>query len=138
MSIRVKSLSLVALLTILPLCVLAASRGGTSLAEGSWGGPHIQMTVGPQGVALELDCAHGEITEPIVIGRDGRFRASGTYVPEHGGPAREGDETSARAAVYTGRVEGKTLSLGIAYENGEEVGTFQLVHGRAGRITKCL
>jgi hypothetical protein len=116
----------------------AANHGATPLAEGTWGGPHIQMMVGPQGAILELDCAHGEIAEPIVVGRDGRFRVSGTYVPEHGGPAREGEETSARPAVYTGRVEGETLSLGIAYEGGEDVGTFQLVHGRAGRITKCL
>lgn len=116
----------------------AASGTGAPLAEGSWGGPHIQMTVGPQGATFELDCAHGEIAEPIVVGRDGRFRASGTYSPEHAGPTRDGEEPSARPAVYTGRVEGEALSLGITYEGGEDVGTFQLVHGRSGRITKCL
>jgi hypothetical protein len=99
------------------------------------------MTVGPQGATVELDCAHGAISEPIVVGKNGRFRASGTYSPEHGGPTREGEEASARPAVYTGRVEGETLSLEIAYESGESVesvGTFELAHGRASRLTKCL
>jgi hypothetical protein len=139
------------LLRILPVLTLsllacgsapAASDASTvskrrALAEGDWGGPHIQMTVGPQGATIELDCAHGAITEPIVVGRNGRFRVSGTYSPEHGGPVREEDETG-RPAVYTGRLEGESLRLGIAYEGGEDVGTFELVHGRTGRITKCL
>ena len=115
----------------------SASGGGAPLAQGTWGGPHIQMTVESQGATLEMDCAHGAITEPMVLGKDGRFRASGTYSPEHGGPAREGEET-ARPAIYTGRVEGETLGLGIAYESGEIVGTFGLAHGRASRLTKCL
>ena len=127
-------------LSLIAVSSCGSSQGapaGASLAEGTWGGPHIQMTVGPQGATLELDCAHGAIAEPIVVGRDGRFRVTGTYAPEHGGPVREGEET-ARRAIYTGRVEGHSLSLAIAYESGEEVGTFELAHGRSGRITKCL
>lgn len=116
---------------------LAHNRGGAPLAEGIWGGPHIQMTVGPQGATLELDCAHGAIEEPVVVGKDGRFRVTGTYSPERGGPVREGEDTS-RPAVYTGSLKGETLSLGIAYEDGEDIGTFELVHGRGARITKCL
>ncbi len=128
------------------LSLLAASSCGSSpaaapenrpLAEGIWGGAHIQMTVESQGATLELDCAHGVISKPIVVGQDGRFRVSGTYFPEHAGPVRESDEKG-RPAVYTGRLEGETLSLGIAYEGGEAVGTFELVHGRASRLTKCL
>jgi hypothetical protein len=115
----------------------AAAPENRSLAEGVWGGPHVQMTVASQGATLEMDCAHGAITGPIVLGKDGRFRISGTYFPEHAGPVRESDEKG-RPAVYTGRLEGETLSLGIAYESGEDVGTFELVHGRASRITKCL
>lgn len=117
--------------------VLGPNRGGTPLTEGLWGGPHIQMTVESQGATLEFDCAHGAIGEPIVVGKDGRFKVTGTYSPEHGGPARE-DEDSGRAAIYTGRVEDNKLSLEIAYEDGTVVGTFELVEGRGSRLTKCL
>lgn len=115
---------------------LAYRRGGRPLAEGTWGGPHIRMTVSPEGVTFEMDCAHGAIEGPVVVGEDGRFQISGTYSPEHGGPVRDGED-SGRPAIYTGRVQGETLSLEIAYESGEAVGAFELVHGRASRITKC-
>lgn len=108
-----------------------------SLAEGVWGGTHIEMTVGPEGATVEMDCAHGAVREPIAIGKDGRFHAAGTYVAERGGPVREGEEGSGRPAVYEGKVEGKTMTLVIKVAE-EEIGTFQLTHGRAGRIRKCL
>lgn len=116
--------------------VLILMAGSTHLAEGVWGGPHIQMTVGPEGIAVEMDCAHGAVDGPVAVGSDGRFRASGTYAAEHGGPVREGEEAG-RPAVYEGRVEGTKLTLVIKV-GGEEVGAFELVHGRSGRITKCL
>jgi hypothetical protein len=115
-----------------------AAREGDRLAEGTWGGPHAELTVRPDGATLELDCAHGTLGEPVAVGRDGRFRVSGTFTAERGGPVREGAEPEARPAVYSGRLEGETLTLVITLEGGEEVGTFQLAHGRSGRITKCL
>lgn len=133
----INNLSLAALLlAVSPACVAAASHD-RPLAEGIWGGPHIQMTVDSKGATFEMDCAHGAVAKPVVVGQDGRFRVSGTYFPEHAGPVREIDEKG-RPAVYTGRLEGETLSLEIAYEGGETVGTFELVHGRASRLTKCL
>lgn len=116
--------------------VLMLMAGFSPLAEGAWGGPHIQMTVGAEGAVVEMDCAHGGVDGPIAVGSDGRFRASGTYAAEHGGPVREEDEKG-RPAVYEGRVEGKKLTLVIKVA-GEEVGTFELIQGRSGRITKCL
>lgn len=108
-----------------------------ALAHGVWGGPGIQMTVGPEGAVLELDCANGTIEGPIAVGSDGRFRASGAYAVERGGPVREGEETG-RPAVYEGRVEGKKLTLVITLAEGkEEVGTWELIQGRHGRIIKC-
>jgi hypothetical protein len=116
-----------------------AVREGAPLAEGTWGGSHVEVVVSRQGATVELDCAHGAIREPIVVGSDGRFRVSGTYAAERGGPAREGEEPEARPAVYSGRVEDETLTLAITLaEGGGEVGTFQLTHGRSGRIRKCL
>jgi hypothetical protein len=116
------------------LCFVLIAAG--MLAEETWGGPGIQMTVGPEGAAVELDCAHGAIDGPIAVGSDGRFRASGSYAAEHGGPVREGEDTG-RSAVYEGRVEGKKLTLVIKIGE-EEVGKFELTQGRSGRIRKCL
>ena len=117
---------------------LILMAGASPLAEGLWGGPSIQMTVGPQGAAVDLDCANGAIDGPITVGSDGRFRASGTYAVEHGGPVREGEEKG-RPAVYEGRVEGKKLTLVITLAEGkEEVGTWELTQGRSGRIMKCM
>ena len=116
--------------------VLMLMAGSSPLAEGVWGGPHIQMTVGPEGTAVEMDCAHGAVEGPVAVGSDGRFRASGTYAAEHAGPVREEDEKG-RPAVYEGRVEGKKLTLVIKVA-GEEAGTFELTHGRSSRLTKCL
>ena len=116
---------------------LILMAGSSPLAEGAWGGPGIQMTVGPQGAVLELDCANGTIDGPVTIGKDGRFRASGTYQVERGGPMREGEETG-RPAVYEGRVEEKKLTLVITLAEGkEEIGTWELTQGRYGRIIKC-
>lgn len=115
-----------------------AAREGASLAEGTWGGPHIELAVGRDGVTVDMDCAHGAVAEPVVLGTDGRFRASGTYVPERGGPEREGGESAGRPAVYSGRLDGETLTLVITLEGAEEIGTFTLQHGRSGRIRKCL
>ncbi|HYN20288.1 MAG TPA: hypothetical protein VE078_04960 [Thermoanaerobaculia bacterium] len=116
-----------------------AADQGSPLAEGTWGGPHVELAVGRRGATIELDCAHGAIAEPILVGSDGRFKASGTYVREHGGPVREEEEREGEPAVYTGSVAGETLTLAIALAGGsEKVGTFHLVRGRSGRITKCL
>lgn len=106
------------------------------LTLGTWGGPHIEMTVGPEGATIEMDCAHGAIDGPVKVGGDGRFHVSGTYAAEHGGPVRE-DEEKGRPAVYEGRVEGKTMTLVIKVGE-EEVGKYELTQGRSARITKCL
>ena len=124
---------------ILHSAVLMILMAGSSpLAEGIWGGPSIQMTVGPEGAALDFDCAHGAIDGPVAVGSDGRFRASGTYAVEHAGPVREEDENGGRPAVYEGRVEGKKLTLVITLADGKEAGTFELAHGRSGRVMKCM
>lgn len=124
---------------ILHFAVLMILMAGSSpLAEGIWGGPGIQMTVSPQGAVLDLDCANGAIDGPVTVGSDGRFRASGTYAVEHGGPVREGEEKG-RPAVYEGRVEGKKLTLVITLTGEKEaLGTWELTQGRAGRIMKCM
>src|SRR5436190_18699608 len=72
----------------------AASR---TLVEGLWGGDHIRMVAGRTSAQLEYDCATGTIDEPIVLDASGRFTATGSHTPEHGGPQRDGQAAGVRA-----------------------------------------
>lgn len=119
-------------------CALAAPAKETTLT-GSWGGQHIGLEVTAEGARIEYDCAQGTIDGPIVLDRAGRFEATGTHGAEHGGPVREGEETSSQPARYRGRAAGKTLELTVTLDgSGEEVGTFTLTRGAMPRLFKCL
>lgn len=133
------SLCLFALSTLLS-CTLSSATDRGRLAAGVWGGPHIRLDVAEDGTAaVELDCAHGSTTEPIVPDGKGDFRAAGTYAREHAGPIREGQEPAGRPAVYAGRTEGGTMTLTIALTGSEEeLGPFELTQGKTPRLTKCL
>lgn len=109
-------------------------------AAGVWGGSHIRLDVAEDGTAaVELDCAHGTVSEPILPGDDGTFRAAGSYVQERPGPVREGQEDTGRPAHYAGRVEDGRMTLTITLTgSGDELGPFELIHGKTPRLTKCL
>jgi hypothetical protein len=107
------------------------------VAEGIWGGEHIQIEVTNKEVTVEFDCAHGTITGPLLTDSEGRFQATGTFQREHGGPVRNG-ETGGAAAIYSGSVKDKRLTLTVKFANSSEViGTFKLMHGSDGQLTKC-
>jgi hypothetical protein len=127
-------------LSALLSCTLSSAAGRGHLASGVWGGPHIRLDIAEDGTAaVELDCAHGSTTEPIVTDGKGAFRAIGTYAQERGGPVREGQEDAGRPAVYTGKTEGGTMTLTITLTGSrEELGTFELTQGKTPRLTKCL
>lgn len=132
---------ILALSALLACATSAAERG--RLKAGSWGGPHIRLDVAEDGTAaVELDCAHGTVgttAAPIVPDGAGAFLAEGRYVREGPGPEREGADQEGVPAVYAGRVDGGKLTLTITLASSdEEVGTFELTHGRTPRLTKCL
>lgn len=136
---RRATLCVFALSTLLS-CTFSSAADRGRLAAGVWGGPHIRLDVAEDGAAaVELDCAHGSTTEPIVPDRQGAFRTAGTYVQEHGGPIREGREPAGRPAVYAGKVQGGTMTLTITLTgSGEELGSFELTQGKTPRLTKCM
>ncbi|HEY6146372.1 MAG TPA: hypothetical protein VIZ69_01690 [Thermoanaerobaculia bacterium] len=106
--------------------------------SGRWGGEHVRLDVTETGAQMELDCAHGSIENPITVDETGRFTIRGAFVREHPGPIRPGLERRAQPAVYSGRIDGKTMKLSIELpETGETVGTYSLVHGEEGRVRKC-
>ncbi len=106
---------------------------------GSWGGPHVSLEITGETGKIEYDCAHGTLGLPVTLDREGRFEATGTHAAERGGPVREGEEDRGQPARYRGKVMGKTLTLTLILAgSGEEVGTFTLTRGAAGRLVKCL
>ena len=107
---------------------------------GMWGGEHIVIDVTGEGATINYDCAHGTITQPLTLDNSGHFDAKGFHVKERGGPVREDDEGhSGQPARYTGRIDGKTMTLTVTLaDTKEDVGTFTLTHGKAARIVKCL
>jgi hypothetical protein len=114
---------------------------GDRLPTGTWGGDHVALEVTVEGGRIEYDCAHGNLGEPLVVDRSGRFDVTGTHTPEHGGPVREDEALVSHPARYVGRVDGglMTLTVTVTVTNtAETLGTFALTRGVAGRLLKCL
>lgn len=108
------------------------------VAAGTWGGAHVRLDVREGGGALEFDCAHGEISEPFATDAGGRFDLSGTYTRESGGPIRIDHPPTARPARYSGRVEGRTMTLSVKLaDDAQTLDAFTLTRDSEGRIWKC-
>jgi hypothetical protein len=105
--------------------------------QGVWGGAHVRMMVREGGVALEFDCARGEIGETLKTDAEGRFDLPGTLTRE-AVSIRVGIRPVARSARYVGRVEGRTMTLSIRItDTDREVQTFTLTRGNEGLLRKC-
>jgi hypothetical protein len=119
---------------------LGPSGGDTKRAQtGPWGALGIAMEVTESGARIEFDCAHGTISESILLDSEGRFDVKGLIFREHGGPIREGEESKGEPVRYVGQVTGDTIMLTIKSEGSDTaIGSYKLVHGKAGRIRKCL
>jgi len=99
----------------------------------------VSLLVTEAGGSLEYDCAHGKVGQPFVADSAGRFDLMGTHTREHGGPIREDEEADTHPARYSGTTDGRTMTLTVTLlDSGEQVGTFKLTRGEAGRILKCL
>lgn len=108
------------------------------VAAGTWGGEHIRVQVREGGADIEYDCARGTIDAPLELDDAGRFDATGTHVPQRPGPVRLGVEPQSRPARYVGGVRGQTMTLAVSLsDTSEDLGTFKLTRGSAGRVWKC-
>jgi len=114
-------------------------RGAASgLAAGIWGGDHIRLDVTPQGATVEFDCAHGTISQGILVDRRGRFVVDGTYAEEHGGPVRADERVGSNPVRFTGRLKGKRMTLTVRRRDTKQlVGSFALLYGQEGALVKC-
>jgi hypothetical protein len=117
---------------------LALACGGSVMdrvPEGTWGGEHVGLLVGPAGAAVDLDCAHGEITAPLRLDSDGRFSLPGYYVRDIG-PADVPEVR--RPATYSGGSDGRSLTLSFAIvEGGESGGPFTAFPGAPAQVQEC-
>ena len=106
---------------------------------GTWGGRHIRMEVAERSASVEFDCANGSITVPLILNRKGEFSWRGVYSREGGGPVQIDKQPKREPALYTGSLSGDTMTLRIKLtDSDEDVGTFILKQGSAGRVVKCL
>lgn len=134
------------LLVVLTGALMLASQTATNLTQGRdadtspnvWGGNHVSMEVTPQGAALEFDCAHGNMLEPIKANVKGEFVARGTYTPERGGPVTRDNPPRDLPATYKGSIDGVTMRLEIILADKDQAPEpFALTRGKAGHLVKC-
>lgn len=116
-------------------CAITIAIFAAVAVTGSWGGvgAGLEAAEGEE-PRIELDCAHGSIQAPLTVAGDGSFDWRGTFVPERGGPTREGTD-KATAARYRGKLDGDRLLLTIEPASGKI--ELELFRNRAPRIRKC-
>lgn len=108
------------------------------LSVGMWGGKFINLEVTDDGASLDFNCAHGMINEPITLDDRGGFNVQGTYVAEGHGPTRQGLESDAANARYSGSVSGDLMNLTITLaESPKRQDTYTLTRGKQGKVSKC-
>jgi hypothetical protein len=125
-----------------PLAMLLACSSGLTgtgpsrtVAEGAWGGPDVSLVVDTKGAAADFNCSHGRIEEPLVLQKDGSFRAQGYWVRE-GGPQQEIEDR--RPATYSGTSDGHKLALRVKVTDPpRDLGPFTLVLGEPAVLHKC-
>ena len=114
------------------------SAGG--VARGVWGGDRVRLEVRDDGAEIEFDCAHGRMGK-MTTDAAGKFNVSGVFVWERGGPVSSEDKEESQPARYTGRVEGKRMTLSVFLNDSDEETKhiiYSLTHGAEPNLTKCL
>jgi hypothetical protein len=134
-------LRIAVLIAIAGSAVAAAENGPPArepLAKGKWGGEHLVVEVSPSGASFQFDCAHGSVSGAIALDGNGKFDVGGDYVAEHGGPIRVGESEARQSVRYTGRVQGRTMSLTVELGGDRgSLGPFALGLGNDGQIVRC-
>jgi hypothetical protein len=132
------SLRVAAILVLLLVTSMApANAQKTRIATGVWGGLHINLEVGSNSAQVEYDCAHGSIEGPLVVDANGKFELRGNFTAERGGPVRADETPQPREAIYSGTINGNTMTLTLKVSGMDEAETFTLERGKAGRLVKC-
>jgi hypothetical protein len=136
MSIKPLRILVLVLSSVLLAPVASGGAEERTVTSGTWGGEHVSLEVSKSGAEVEFDCAHGQITQPLILDKHGDFNVAGTFTPEHGGPVRRDEDTPPVQARYSGHVDGDTLSLKVSRAK-DEVGTYTLTRGSQALLRKC-
>lgn len=134
-------LSIAWLITFAACGQAAPSQSETPRAvpSGAWGTARALLTVDESGAHLELDCGHADVEGALALDDDGRFDKMGTFTRERGGPIVRGEPLDSHPARFTGRLEGRKLTLTVAPTDGVPgPGTFELTLGEPAQLVKCL
>jgi hypothetical protein len=119
-------------------CAQAPSGPDDFVRDGTWGGDHVVLTIDGTRAVIEFDCAHGTLPVPIALDR-GQFDITGAFALEHGGPIREDENVIQQPARYSGAVDGGKMTLRVRLVDGlQDLGSYTLSFGTAGRVFKCL
>jgi hypothetical protein len=117
---------------------ITSTQLNQQLEPGTWGGQNIRLNITADGGLIDFSCAHGELSEPFKLDREGHFDIRGTYTPESHGPTRQGAEPVALAAHYFGTIIDDVMNLQIRVDSPPQVmGAYQLTRGRQGKVMKC-
>jgi len=96
------------------------------------------MLITESGAKITYDCAHGSIDQQITIDSEGRFDVRGIHVREVDGPVRSDQNPDSHPARYTGRVNGKDMTLTVTLtDTRESVGTYSLKQGEKPELARC-
>lgn len=129
-----------AFLLFTSLCIFS----GRTLADlpvdtGLWGGKGIYIKVGSSSSIVELDCAHGTISEQFATNKHGRFQLTGTFTVEDVGPTDPTHPPVDRPARYVGKVRGNFMLIRIVLtDTGRVAGPYVLGLDQPFFVTKCL
>lgn len=108
------------------------------LAVGTWGGDNSGVIVTDSAVHVHVGCTFGDMPGNVPLDATGRFTVDGSYVlrayPVQIGPSLP--------AQFSGRVEGRTLTLAIAVDDTVEqkvvaLGPITVVYGRDPEMGPC-
>jgi hypothetical protein len=106
--------------------------------KGVWGGEHAGMRVESKGALIEYDCAHGTIEQVMSLDGKGRFRFTGTYTLERGGPSMEDEMPDTHPAIYTGRITGSRMIISVTLTDTRQTfGPYTLIYGKTPILMKC-
>ncbi len=110
-----------------------------AVSLGNWGATGVNAVVEKKTVAIQFDCAEGEIRQPLMIDKNGGLKVDGFYKRGTFGPIRMGHEPKFEPARYEGKITGKVMRFKITLiGTNEVVGEFTLEQGKTGRLHRCL
>lgn len=106
--------------------------------SGMWGGDRAVLTLTAESGRLEFDCGYATLSGPVALDRKGRFKATGIYYPESGGPVDADAPPAQLAARFDGTVSGTNLHLNFRQTRGGVDQAFNMVAGKRQKLIRCL